>query len=146
MGKLNAPPWAGMADMEVRTTGGHGVAARCWSPVADVMERADGFVITVELPGMTLDDVAVELRGSDLWVYGTTPADGCGAVVRHHAVERPRGPFARRFALAGLLVCSEVGPGSGQATGQNVSAVLKDGLLTVTLKKVRPVRRSIRID
>lgn len=141
MGKLNAPPWAGMADVEGRTVGGHGTAARWWSPVADVMERSDGFVITVELPGMTLDDVTVELRGSDLWVYGTAPGNDCGPVVRHHAVERPRGPFARRFALAGL-VCPEGGPGSGQ----NVRAVLKDGLLTVTLQKVRPVRRSIRID
>jgi HSP20 family protein len=119
-----------------REIGGTG---RCWVPAADVLECADRVVITVELPGMTIDDVAVEVRGQDLWVRGVAPG-GTADVIRHHAVERPGGPFARRFALAGL--CS----GAGETVGREVSAVLRHGLLTVTLMKTRPLRRRIPVD
>ncbi|WP_285906718.1 Hsp20/alpha crystallin family protein [Pseudodesulfovibrio pelocollis] len=139
MGKVNAPPWADMAGLAAANAEERGSVGRCWVPVADVLECADRVVVVVELPGMTQEDVTVELRGQDLWVYGSSPGRTAG-VVRHHAVERAVGPFARRFALAGL--CS----GPGRVTGGEVSAVFTDGLLTVTLMKTHPVRRRIPVD
>jgi HSP20 family protein len=122
-----------MAELDGRTRSRRGETGCCWVPVADVMECVDGYVVQVELPGLTLDDVTVELKGRDLWVYGTTPDPDARdpertRPTRYQLLERPRGSFARRFSLAGSVGRTDI------------RAVLKDGLLTVTLRK-SPVRR-----
>jgi len=139
MGKGNAPPWAEMAAMAAANRAESRSVARCWVPAADVLECADRVVIVVELPGMTLENVTVEVRGQDLWIHGTSPGRTEG-VVRHHVVERAVGPFARRFALAGL--CAE----AGERVGGEISAEFRDGLLAVTLLKTRPARRRIPVE
>ncbi|MUM77110.1 Hsp20 family protein [Pseudodesulfovibrio sp. F-1] len=139
MGKGNAPPWAEMAGLGAANRADRGGVGRCWVPAADVLECADRVVIVVELPGISLEDVTVEVRGQDLWVHGTAPGRTEG-VVRHHVVERAVGPFARRFALAGLCA------GAGESVGGEISAVFRGGLLTVTLLKSRSARRRIPVD
>lgn len=132
MGKSNQNPWmaAGGYDNGAGCEGGSGAV---WMPAADVLEDEGGFTIQVELPGMTLDDVTVELRGGQLLVFGTRSCPKRTERPRHHVVERPRGPFARAFTLG-----RNVQPG-------DIRAVLKHGLLTITLKKANPRRRSIPI-
>jgi HSP20 family protein len=155
MGKMETPPWTGMTELGTRDDLGAGlcggVCAGCWTPVADLLERDDAFVLQVELPGMSLDNVIVELKGRDLWICGATPRGKdavepvCGpsvrgqetasrTVVRHHVVERARGPFARRF----VLPCA--------VSRDDIRAVLRHGLLTVTLKKGGGARRSIPVE
>jgi Molecular chaperone (small heat shock protein) len=139
MGKVNMPPWAGMAELDCRTRTRRGETGCCWVPVADVVECVDGYVVQVELPGLSLDDVTVELKGRDLWVYGTTPDRDTREPertrpTRYQLLERPRGPFARRFNLAGSIGRTDI------------RAVLKDGLLTVTLRKSPITRRTIPIE
>ena len=131
MGKFNRESWMDGAGFDDLARGG-GPAA--WVPAADVLEGEDGFTITVELPGLTLDDVTLELRGDRLLVYGRRPEAKPAGKTRHHVVERPTGPFARTFTL-----------GSGVRSG-DVAATLRHGLLTITLKKTGPRRRSIPVD
>ena len=133
MGKLKQNDWMGGGGFETvpgREGTGSGPA---WTPAADVLEDGDGFTILVELPGLTLDDVTVELRDGRLLVFGKRPGTRPSGEVRHHVVERPNGPFARAFTL------------SRNVRPDDIRATLKHGLLTITLKKAGPRRRSIPI-
>lgn len=149
MAKLNWYPWMGLAEVKDELdrimarakdqgAGPEGLSekAYCWTPAADVRETPEAYVITVELAGLEREDVAVEIRSRSLWVYGERrfekPCDCEGAIV---SLERSYGPFARRFGL----------PKGVDRAG--VAAVLKNGLLEITLPKEfrEPRRRRITI-
>jgi HSP20 family protein len=68
-------------------------------PAADLMVGEGDFVLTLDLPGLTADDVSIELLGEELIVRGERKrpevADGAARV---HA-ERPFGRFERRITV-----------------------------------------------
>ena len=134
MGKMTIAPWvnvAGLDDQAVRDRRRRGCG---FSPAADLLERKDGFLILIDLPGLSLEDVSIEIHGNVLTVSGATPPEpACGCVV-HHLVERGKGQFRRSFTLAGLI------------RRRDVKATLKDGLLTIDLPKALPVKRTIHLD
>jgi HSP20 family protein len=68
-------------------------------PAADVTVGESDFVLTLDLPGLTADDVSIELLGEELIVRGERkhPEVAEGAA-RVHA-ERPFGRFERRIRV-----------------------------------------------
>ncbi|MEF2230416.1 MAG: Hsp20/alpha crystallin family protein [Pseudodesulfovibrio sp.] len=133
MGKFNRVSWmegAGFEDAAGRVGG----PSAAWTPTADVLESDDGFVIVVELPGLTLDDITLEIKGNQIILFGRTPDEKRPGGTRHHVVERPTGPFARAFTLDRAVRAGDV------------AATLRHGLLTITLKKAAPRRRSIPVE
>lgn len=122
-----------------------------WSPVADVRSLGSEVVIKVELPGLTTENVLMECKGQELWIYGERPMHECeeaqggqsgaqsggpghgsdGGV--YESLERPCGPFARQFTL----------PRSADLS--DVRAVLKHGLLTVRVPLADPRDQTRRI-
>ena len=128
----------GLADMKAQLTRARDRApsavserAYFWTPAADVLETREAFVIFVELPGVTHEAVAVEIKTRTLWVYGERPHEGAEGA--YHSLERPHGPFARRFTL----------PKGVDRAGAR--AVFKNGVLEITLPKERPENRCRRI-
>ena len=92
-------------------------------PPVDLTDTPEAVVARVDLPGVKPGNVNVDLSGSILTVSGVLPAfppeHGSTAV----QTERPRGAFSRSISLP-----AAVDPGG-------VTAELRDGLLTVTLRK-----------
>lgn len=99
-----------------------GRATTGWVPAADLNETADRYVLTLEVPGLTRDDVSIEFRNDQLHVRGERPGADCPQ--RYQQLERGHGPFSRVFTF---------GPG---VDGDAIAADLTDGLLTITLPKV----------
>jgi HSP20 family protein len=68
-------------------------------PAADLTAGDGDFVLTLDLPGFTADDVSIELLDQELIVRGERrrPEVAAGAA-RLHA-ERPFGRFERRFTV-----------------------------------------------
>jgi HSP20 family protein len=103
-----------------------GGGAYVWTPLADVLETAQALVVLVELPGVSAEQVVVEIAEGDLVVRGERPYACEEQEPAYHVMERAHGAFARRFPLpAGV-------------DGAAVSAGLRDGLLTITLPKCAP--------
>lgn len=74
-----------------------GTAPVAWTPVADVVETAESFEISLELAGVEPDSVEVEVTGQVVTVRGTRPfPETCEEV---HRMERRYGPFLRSFEL-----------------------------------------------
>lgn len=139
MGKLQWIPWMALAGVaraaqglsEVSAAQGEGGYA--WTPAADVVETAQAFRVTMELPGVAREAVRVEAKGRDLVISGERCPEHDADEGVYQMMERSYGPFLRRFVLP-----HDVMP-------QAVEAVLKDGVLTVLVGKVRPERRHRRI-
>ena len=106
-----------------------GDEASGWTPAIDVYETDDRFVISAELPGLSRDDIAIEIQQDTLHIRGERPVvEAPGA--RFHRVERGHGRFARAFALP-----APVDAGA-------IVAEFRDGVLTVAVPKSgRPQRR-----
>ena len=90
----------------------------------DVTEAANDYTVQVEMPGMTREDINVEIEGNRVSISGEVKRGGPkkeGEQVLRS--ERYYGPVSRSFALA-----NEIDEGNSQAKYEN-------GVLTLTLPK-----------
>ena len=104
-----------------------------WSPPVDLFESEDGYVVAVELPGLTREDVKIEAQGDRLVVSGSRPVPAV-APQRYHQVERGHGAFSRAFAFAHPIDVD------------HITAEVQHGVLTVSVPKSRrPDARTITV-
>ncbi len=94
-----------------------------WVPPMDVVEEKNGFVVQVDLPGMTKKDIDLTVEDNRLVIAGERKWEEKVDEDRLHRVERGYGKFHRMVALP-----REVDP-------EKVDATFKDGILTVTVPK-----------
>jgi HSP20 family protein len=99
-----------------------------WTPPIDVYETPVSYVLTVEVPGLTRDQVELAVEDRRLTVRGRRlESQGRTAEpVHYHLVERGFGAFTRSFEFA------------HKVDVDGVSADLVEGVLTITLPKVVP--------
>ena len=76
-----------------------GLDAALWSPAADVYETTDEVVLSVELPGVRLEDVHLESLDGKLRVSGVRRADEGIEPRQFVRMERIYGNFSRDFAV-----------------------------------------------
>jgi HSP20 family protein len=94
-----------------------------WTPPVDVFETDDRFVVMVELPGLTQDDVQLQHHDGRLTISGVR-RERESPCEQFHRIERGHGSFSRTFQLP-LSIDAE-----------RITADLRDGVLTVTCLKV----------
>jgi HSP20 family protein len=80
-------------------TPGNGGTMRRWVPAMDLLETADHFVLRADLPGMTQEDVKIELEDSTLTVSGERQAEHEDKQEGYYRVERAFGSFSRSLTL-----------------------------------------------
>ena len=80
-------------------TPGNGGTMRRWVPAMDLLETADHFVLRADLPGMTQDDVKIELEDSTLTVSGERKSEHEDKQEGYYRVERAFGSFSRSLTL-----------------------------------------------
>jgi HSP20 family protein len=103
-------------------------------PRANLMDTGAELVLVAEVPGLTEKDISLTLSQDSLTLKGTRPAEVPEGYSVHRQ-ERGSIQFARTFALPTRIDAEKGG------------AVVKHGLLTVTLPKaaeVRPRQISVR--
>jgi HSP20 family protein len=80
-------------------TPGNGGTMRRWVPAMDLLETADHFVLRADLPGMTQEDVNIELEDSTLTVSGERKSEHEDKQEGYYRVERAFGSFSRSLTL-----------------------------------------------
>jgi HSP20 family protein len=80
-------------------TPGNGGTVRRWVPAMDLVETADDFVLRADLPGMSQDDVKIELEDNVLTVSGERKSEHETKGEGYHRVERAFGSFSRSLTL-----------------------------------------------
>jgi HSP20 family protein len=79
--------------------GNGGSTMRRWMPAMDLLETGDHFVLRADLPGMTEDDINIELEDSTLTVSGERKAEHESKDEGYYRVERAFGSFSRSLTL-----------------------------------------------
>lgn len=112
-----------------------GLKTRLWSPIVDIVETSDSLQVLVDLPGLDPSEIQLVLTGNMLTIKGERKPHVIAAADVMHRRERNAGPFQRAIPLP-----IAVDP-------DQVSASSKNGVLTVTLRRVAPAApREIRVE
>ena len=68
-----------------------------WAPAVDLCETADAFIFTAELPGLSREQVRIDVHDNRLTLQGRREARV--SCEQYHQVERGHGEFMRTFVL-----------------------------------------------
>lgn len=121
--RARSSSWPGLA-----TTGGGAF------PLVNVFSEEDDFVIVAELPGVSKEDVGVQIRQDQIRISGTKKIIYEGDTSMHRR-ERASGTFDRTFTLPFLI------------RTDGVVARHRDGVLTVRLPRAEADQpRSISVE
>jgi HSP20 family protein len=101
----------------------NGITSRRWIPAMDLVEGEDEFVLRADLPGLTEDDVEIEIKDSVLTISGERKAEEKREGEGYYRVERAFGSFSRSLTLP-----------EGVAADQ-VTASFDNGVLEVRVPK-----------
>ncbi len=101
-------------------------------PRLDISESETEFKVSAELPGMEEKDIQIRLEKDVLLLSGEKKSEVEEKDKTYHRVERTYGAFER------------VIPFNTQLDEEKVSAVFKNGVLTVTLPKAKEAIRTSR--
>jgi len=93
-----------------------------WTPAMDLCETATAYVLTAELPGVTREQVRIDIRDGKLTLQGRR--DARVSCEQYHQVERGHGEFCRSVLLPQAVDTSAI------------VAEMRDGILTITVPKV----------
>ncbi len=107
-----------------------------WSPLVDISEDDQEYLIKAELPDVKKEDVKVTAQEGTLTIMGERKFEKEEKGKKYHRVERAYGSFGRSFSLP------------DDASPAKVSAEFKDGVLTVHLikdEKAKPQQIEVKI-
>ena len=104
--------------------GGKGLDSVTWSPVVDIEETKNDYVIRAELPGLDKDKVKVVVEDGILTLSGERDLERKVEGKTFHHVERSHGSFSRSFTLPEAV------------NSESVEAKFRDGLLEIHVKKL----------
>jgi HSP20 family protein len=79
--------------------GNGGSTMRRWVPSMDLVETEDHFVLRADLPGMSEEDIKIELEDGTLTVAGERKAEHESKNEGYYRVERAFGAFSRSLTL-----------------------------------------------
>ncbi len=96
-------------------------------PALNVWEDGDAFIVEAEVPGLTLDNLGVEVLGNELTISGERK-DAPNEVTTVHRRERNSGTFQRTLTLP------------TEINAEAVEADLKNGILTIRLPKAETAK------
>ncbi len=103
-----------------------------WSPLVDIEETDDAYVVEAELPGVKRDDISIELVGNELDISGEVKQSQRKGTLRRQT--RRTGRFNYRVSLP------------AQVDANKIQAGLADGILSVRVpKSERAQRKKIQI-
>ena len=99
-----------------------------WQPRSDISETDAAYVVEIDLPGMIIHDISIQLEGTTVVITGQRQSTHSESAKQQSRVERPCGTFHRAFTLPTAVKRDEV-----QATYAN-------GVLTITVPKADAAR------
>ncbi len=103
------------------------VRGDAWSPLVDVEETDDAWVVEADIPGAKRDHITVELLGDELSIHGEIVERERVGILRRRT--RRTGAFAYRLRLP------------GDVAEEGIEADLDGGVLTVRVPKSERARR-----
>jgi len=105
-----------------------------WAPRTDLAETDDAYTLRVDVPGMTKEDISINLQNNTLTISGERLSERTEESEEYVRVERAFGNFHRTFTLPDAV------------DQENIEATYENGVLTINIPKTaKSTRRQIEI-
>ena len=107
-----------------------------WSPLTDISENKDNFILKMDLPGVNKNDLKISYSDGQLNISGERKQEKEDKDSKYHRIERSYGQYFRSFSLPNKIKENEI------------DAEFKDGQLIVTVPKseeAKPKQLDIKI-
>lgn len=135
-------PWGGFQELESQLDRiFRGPSARpasgVWAPPVDIYETAEAYVLHADLPGVTKEEIEVQVVENQIAIRGTRKLAHTVEEKGYRRFERGEGRFERSFRVREGIDASKV------------EAKFENGVLTVTLPKpeeARPRQIEVKIN
>jgi len=108
-----------------------------WAPLTDISEDKDNYIIKLDLPGVSKEDVKISYLDGQLSISGERKQEKETRELKFHRVERTYGRYYRSFTLPGAI------------NEEKIDAEFKNGQLQITVPKAeeaKPKEISIKIN
>ncbi len=99
-----------------------------WMPLTDITEDKDNFILKLDLPGVSKEDVKISFNDGQLSISGERKQEKETKESKFHRVERVYGRYYRSFTLP------------SQIKTDKIDAEFKDGQLTITVPKAEEAK------
>jgi HSP20 family protein len=98
-------------------------SGQLWYPAADVYQTPDGWVVKVELAGVSPEDIEIDIQGNVLSIAGCRKDRSCAAGVSYQQMEITYSNFEKTLRFPSTI------------EGAVVEHEFENGLLIITLRK-----------
>lgn len=106
-----------------------------WSPRIDVVEFEDKFEFTSELPGMSKEDIKLEMQNNSVTISGEKRFEHEKTKKNYYIGERAYGNFHRSFQLP------------SHVDTKQINAEFNDGVLKIVIPKLKEAKpKQIKIN
>ncbi len=105
-----------------------GLQTTSWNPLVDVTENDHSYLLNVELPGVSRNDVKIVVQDNQLTIRGEKKQEKESKNSNYHRVERSYGSFQRTFTLPTTV------------KAEKIEANYNDGVLTITVPKAEEAK------
>jgi HSP20 family protein len=130
-----SPMLAHALGLHAQQQGGGRATTTAWAPALDISERKDAYLVTVELPGVELDDLQITMEDGLLTIQGERQFAHDSSEQQFHRVERRYGAFRRAITLP------------AQVQAEQIEATFENGVLQIVVPKMeeaKPKRIQVR--
>lgn len=93
-----------------------------WYPAADVCKTPDGWLVKVELAGVSAEDIELDIQGNSLYIAGCRKDRSCSAGLTYQQMEITYSRFEKTLTFPGSI------------EGAKVEHNFENGLLLIYLK------------
>lgn len=98
-------------------------SGRLWYPAADVYQTPEGWLVKVELAGVSVEDIEIDIQGNILYLAGCRKDRSCVAGVSFQQMEITYNRFEKTLRFPASI------------EGARVEHNFENGLLLIRLKK-----------
>ena len=99
-------------------------SGRLWYPAADVYETPDGWLVKVELAGVSAEDIEISIQGNVLYIAGCRKDRSCAAGIHYRQMEITYSHFEKTLQFPASI------------EGATIEHNFENGLLLINLWKV----------
>ncbi|HTK26151.1 MAG TPA: Hsp20/alpha crystallin family protein [Pyrinomonadaceae bacterium] len=98
-------------------------SGQLWYPAADVYQTPDGWLVKVELAGVSVEDIEIDIQGNVLYIAGCRKDRSCAAGLSYHQMEITYSRFEKTLRFPASI------------EGATIENNFENGLLLIRLHK-----------
>jgi HSP20 family protein len=98
-------------------------SGQVWFPAADVYQTPDGWVVKVELAGVSEEEIEIAIDGSVLYIAGSRKDRSCTSGISYQQMEISYSSFEKTLRFPSPI------------DGSTIEHVFENGLLIINLRK-----------